>query len=197
MTDSYGFRIPLPGNRATKLYGPTLPSWDAPYGDLCEWVLDQYPHPKAKRTGAFGLSGVGKDGEDDHIGFGFKEFIERCLESIDFTGHYTRQWISILNSGTRREKSDTSWSFGFPHVHSWVDAVTFTHIIQEPEGGGEHVILPDGKEGREVVVKSTLGALTYVDGHTWHGVRPVTGAIERIALLATVYGPKEPMVCSS
>lgn len=191
--NSYGFRVALPGDRATYPYTQShvLPAWrDAPYDELVAKVLDEYPHPRPKRVGAFGLSG------GDTVGLGFDVFVNQCLAAIGFDVRHVSQWISIINDQTRREKSDSSWSFGFPHTHTWVDAVTFIHFIQAPEGGGEHVVLPEGKDGPEVVIKPTLGTTAFVDGNTWHGVRPVTGATERIALLATAYGPLEPMVCS-
>ena len=108
----------------------------------------------------------------------FKVASGRLFEGFQF-------WVST----TREDDpgNDGEWMKGFPHCHEWgPDAVTMICYLNRCEGGnlvvfrGEHQTDP-------VELAPSPGLCAFCSGHLFHGVRPITGPGDRLALIVTGY----------
>ena len=110
-----------------------------------------------------------------------RAFIQPLLESLLGPIGEVMTHLSLKNGQTELDR-EQRWCRGFPHIHHWDNAATLIHFLAVPEGGGEFVWIDD--EGEHEVTPE-VGLIVACDGHTSHGVRPVLGTQDRIALITT------------
>ena len=90
-------------------------------------------------------------------------------------------WVSTMREGD--PPADGDWVQGFPHCHDWgLEALTMICYLTP---GGELVVFRGPGQADPFTITPTPGLCAFVDGETWHGVRPTTGPGDRLAIIVT------------
>ena len=112
------------------------------------------------------------------------EWLVKSLFKVELDMNVKRwEWQVTCNKPGGPVSEDGEWVQTFPHKHGWDRTVTMSMWLQAPEGGGELVLKPEGRE--DVVIVPEPGLCAFMSGDVLHGVRPVTGSVNRIGLLVT------------
>ncbi len=112
----------------------------------------------------------------------FVDFAKSIIEDeLGYEVDHWRYWASDL------EPVDESrdWQLKFPHTHQW-DGRTLVLYLNEPEGGGELMVLnEDMSEHTRFDVRPGMAAV--MSDHAIHGVRRIEGSTNRVTMIAGAY----------
>ena len=119
----------------------------------------------------------------------FRDHATTLCEELGFPAGNRRYWFGVWSPG-QVDENDSGWCPGFPHTHGW-DGLSFAHVLQAPDGGGDLWIKPsDG--GRAFIFPSDVGMTSVVGGYVSHGIRAITGTRPRVTMITAVYRKIEP-----
>lgn len=113
----------------------------------------------------------------------FAEHATALCEELGYPAGNRRYWFGVWSPNQEDEKNP-GWCPGFPHTHGW-DGLSFAHVLQEPDGGGDLVILP--KDEPDYIIPPDVGVTALIGGYVSHGIRVVTGVRPRVTMITAVY----------
>lgn len=132
----------------------------------------------------------------------FREYAEKIADAMHYPVDRWHYWVSTLGGpkqngyGVQRLQLSDEWMPKFPHCHGW-DGLTISLHVQTPEEGGELVVFEDDQWTVRRTIKPTMGLVTLVRDHVWHGVRKVKGDTPRVSIMAGAYPhPSEQGLCT-
>jgi|Cruoilmetagenom7_1024161.scaffolds.fasta_scaffold00637_16 hypothetical protein len=122
----------------------------------------------------------------------FKDFAKSIIEDeMGYEVDHWNYWASNLDPVDEGRE----WQLKFPHTHQW-DGRTMILYLDEPEGGGELVVLDEDMTTELQVFEPKAGYAAVMRDHAIHGVKRIIGSKNRVTMIAGAYPyPKGSTKC--